>query len=471
VHLCVPSVRVPEKSGFILRRAVARRGRASRTGRSTAAWLWANVGAAALAAVFSVFTPATAAAAPPGRQFYVDSLKGSDSSNAGTSSTSPWQSLTKVNGTPFQAGDVVNFKRGSTWSGTLVVSGSWVTYQAYGDAAEAPHIEGPGVNYGHAVEISGSNNVVQGFRITGAHEAGVIIKAGAHDNLVQHNEITNTGTGVMIRGQYNRAAYNHVHDLRMIVNDKRRNTDYGAVCFWLEAANNEIDHNTGIECKAESSDFGYDGGFVEVWKNGSNSKIHHNYAENTNGFFELGAGDGSGSAHDIVVAYNVIVNVTGPGSGTSVCFNTGRYNIDVTNFRFDNNTFVSTEGTPDAYRVFGCGKDLSHVTLRNNIFYSDIQIANTGNFTHTNNLYYNMVNMKSGFGVGYVLDETETLGDPLFAKPGFHLGTGSPAINLGTDLGYLPDADLFALDFAGTTVPQCGKPDAGAYESTQCPKD
>lgn len=455
MHLCVPSVNVREKSGFILRTAVViRRGRA-RTGRSTAAWLWANVGAAALAAVFSVFTPATAAAAPPGRQFYVDSLKGSDS-NAGTSSTSPWQSLTKVNGTPFQVGDVVNFKRGGSWTGTLEVKSSGVTYQAYGDAADAPHIQNPGVNYGHAVDITGSNNVVKDFAITDAHEAGVMIQAGADHNKVLSNEITRTGTGVMISGQYNVVTGgNFVHDLSMIVNDRRRWNDYGAVCFWLQAANNEISYNRGINCRAPSYDFGYDGGFVEVWQNGDNSYIHHNYAENTNGFFELGA-SGGGSARNIRVAYNVINNVNG-----GMCFNQGSYNISVANFKFDNNTYIST-GSSGGYRFLDCTNDYSAIQLRNNIFYSNIQIANNGNFTHTNNLYY-MVDMVNGSDIGYSLGSGERTGNPLFvnmAGRDFHLQIDSPAIDAGTDLGY-------TTDFENTPVPQAVfslLPDMGAYE-------
>ena len=73
--------------------------------------------------------------------------------------------------------------------------------------------------------------------------------------------------------------------------------DYGAVCFWVQAGNNEISYNRGINCRASSYDFGYDGGFVEVWENGDNSYIHHNYAQNTNGFFELGSGGSGGGVH------------------------------------------------------------------------------------------------------------------------------------------------------------------------------
>ncbi len=454
-------MKVSDEPGFILRRkATATDGRACRRAISRAAWLWTNFGTVALAAVFSIFASATAAQAQT--QFYVDSVGGSDS-NAGTSSTSPWRSLAKVNGTDFQPGEVVNFKRGSVWTGTLKVKSSGVMYQGYGDpAADPPHIKNPEEYYGHAVDVTGTDNVVQHFLITDAHEAGVIIRAGADGNVVQGNVITRTGTGVMIAGQHNRAISNYVHDLRMIVNDTRPDNDYGAVCFWLQADHNEIAYNSGVNCKAPSYDFGYDGGFVEVWRSGDYLYIHHNYARNTNGFFELGA-DNHGSAQNIRVAYNVIVNVTGRGSGTSICFNTGSYHINVGAFRFENNTFVSTSGHPDAYRIFGCRNDLSALRVRNNIFYSDIQIASNGNFSHYNNLYY-MVNMVSGSGVGYALDvATETEADPRFvnlAGGDYNLQLTSPAIDAGMNLGYTNDMD-------GVPVPQALAslfPDMGAYE-------
>lgn len=396
-----------------------------------------------------------------GRQFYVDSNGGSDS-NSGTSSSTPWRSLNKVNSTTFKAGDVINFRRGSVWTGNLQVrssgtSASRITYRAYGSGA-APQITNPGVNYGNAIAVTGSYNLIQDFLLSDAHAAGVTINAGAVGNVVSANEITRTGTGVTVSGQYNLMTGNYVHDLTMIVNDSTPWTDYGAVCFWLQGNNNEVSYNRGINCRAPSYDFGHDGGFVEVWQNGDNSYIHHNYAENTNGFFELGS-SGNGSAQNIRVAYNTIVNVTANGAGTSVCFNTGSYNIAVGTFRFENNTYVSTEGHPQAYRVFGCRSDLSMLVLRNNIFYSDLQIANNGNFTHSNNLYH-MVSMVNGSGVGYSLGAGERTGDPLFANLGAHdlrPQAGSPAVDAGMNLGY-------TTDFLGTPLPQGPAPDIGAYE-------
>jgi hypothetical protein len=409
-------------------------------------------------------SPSPTPTATGSRQFYVDNVSGSDS-NSGTSSSAPWKSLGKVNSTNFRAGDAINFKRGSVWTGSLKVrnsgtSSASIFYRAYGTGA-APQIKNPGVSYGDAINVTGSYNVIQDFLVTDSHGSGVKIEANAVRNTIWKNEITRTGTGVMVKGQYNLMTGNYVHDLTMIVNDPQPWTDYGAVCFWLEAGNNEISYNRGINCRAPSYDFGYDGGFVEIWQSGDNSYIHHNYARNTNGFFELGAG-GSGSAQNVRVAYNVIVNVTGQGSGTSVCFNTGSYNITVGAFRFENNTFVSTAGHPDAYMIFGCRDDLSMLRVRNNIFYSDIQVALNGNFTRSNNVYY-MVNMKRGSGVGYGMGTGELTANPLFmnmAGGDYHLKMTSPAVDAGINLGYTKDyEDIPVPQAVGSLLP-----DIGAYE-------
>ncbi len=68
---------------------------------------------------------------------YYVSNSGSDS-NSGTSESSPWESLTKVNSQTFSAGDQILFKRGDQWEGTITVSasgssGNPIVYGAYGN--------------------------------------------------------------------------------------------------------------------------------------------------------------------------------------------------------------------------------------------------------------------------------------------------------------------------------------------------
>jgi hypothetical protein len=104
-----------------------------------------------------------------------------------------------------------------------------------------------------------------------------------------------------------------------------------------------------------------------VWKQGDNSDIHHNYAELTEGFFDLGGNSSTDRANNVTVAYNVIVNTSG-----GVCLNTGSFNIGISNFNFENNTLVQTMTTGNGWRVFFCRNDFSPLIVRNNIFYSKV---------------------------------------------------------------------------------------------------
>jgi hypothetical protein len=275
-----------------------------------------------------------------------------------------------------------------------------------------------------------------------------MLRAGADHNVVSNTEITASGTGVTSNGQYNLITHNNVHDLKMIVNTAGGDDDYGAVCFWLAGPNNEVSYNRGVNCRAPSSDYGYDGGFVEVWKQGDNTYVHHNLADNTSGFFEIG---GSGSARNIKVAQNVLYNVHG-----GLCLhNGGSFSISFDNFRFEGNTYYSST---DGYRFLDCvtGLTPSMVIMRDNVFASNIRISNSGSFTHTNNLY----SMSGGATVGYTLGSGEKQGNPSFADVGakdFHLLSGSAAIDAGVDAGYATDYDGNARSVGAST-------DMGAFE-------
>jgi hypothetical protein len=383
--------------------------------------------------------------------YYVDNTGGSDSNN-GTAEATPWKTLTKVNNTAFLPGDVIHFKRGSTWTGTTLVidsngvSGNPVTYQAYG-SGPAPIIQRsatpPTSGYTWAINVTGDYNIVKDLMVRHGHEAGIFLSSGASQNTIQGNEITASGTGVMVSGQFNLLTENYVHDLRMIVNTSGGDDDYGAVCFWIQAPNNEVSYNRGVNCKASSFDYGNDGGFVEVWSQGDNTFIHHNWAEGTNGFFELGS-SGSGSARNVTVAYNVLYNTR-----STLCTQVGgNFNIAISNFRFEHNTVYQ----PSGGTAFICsGSGYGFLTARNNIFSGGSMGGTPG--THTHNRYAS--NPPYSLGTG------ETVGNPLFVNPGakdFHLQVGSPAIDGGVDLGYDEDYD-------GTPIPQGNAPDMGAFES------
>jgi hypothetical protein len=75
-----------------------------------------------------------------GTTYYVSSSGGSDSNN-GTSSATPWQTLSNhINGGTFSAGDVIYLKRGDTWNEQLIPpssgsSGNPISFDAYGSGA------------------------------------------------------------------------------------------------------------------------------------------------------------------------------------------------------------------------------------------------------------------------------------------------------------------------------------------------
>jgi hypothetical protein len=413
--------------------------------------------------VIGTATPARAT------NYFVDSVAGNDA-RTGLSDAASWQSISKVNGFAFNPGDVVNFKRGGTWTGTLTisrsgVSGNPITFQDYGTGnaplirrATAPETSG----FTRTVAINSSWIVFQNFLITNAQEAGIFLSTTADHNVIRNNEITATGYGLAIYGQFNLLTTNYVHDLHLIVGNAGGG-NYGAGCFFFQQAGsggNELSYNRAINCRAPDPFFDINGKFLEIYNNGDNLYVHHNYAENAGAFFEAGASSG-GTAANVRLAYNVFVNSHADSAqpATAFCFNTGSFTITISNFIFDNNTVFQQTGDSGVYRIFGCSSNLSFVTARNNIFYSDTQITNTGSFTHTNNLYY-MINMASGSGIGYALGAGERTGNPLFvnvAARNLLLQALSPAIDVGMNLGY-------TKDFEDKPVPQGLAPDMGAYE-------
>jgi hypothetical protein len=383
-----------------------------------------------------------------GQSFYVDCTGGSNA-DSGTTMTSAWQSLSAVNNATFEPGDTIHFKRGCAWNRGLLLESSGmegdpITYTAYGEG-RAPIIRNTrDGTYGTGVMVAGDFNIIEHLLVRDVGESGVLMRRGADHNIVRNVEVTAAGLGIVAYGRDNLITRSFVHDLTMVVDSAEPDDDYGAVCFWVAAPDNEISYNRGVRCRAPSHDYGSDGGFVEIWRQGDNTLVHHNLADSTDGFLEIG---GAGSATNVTVARNVLFNVRG-----GMCLhNTGSIGIWVDGLRFEHNTYFSTAG---GYRVLDCVRGLtpSMVVMRNNIFHGDVQIAGSGTFTHTDNLYF----MTGGASVGYALDSTEKVGDPLFVDPfnqDFRLQPGSPAIDAGV---------WSEIDGAEPVVGQA--PDLGALE-------
>ena len=80
--------------------------------------------------------------------YYVDSVGGNNANN-GTSSSTPWQTIAKVNSSTFNPGDSILFKRGDIWREQLSIPSSGatsspITFRAYGTGMN-PEIAGSNI--------------------------------------------------------------------------------------------------------------------------------------------------------------------------------------------------------------------------------------------------------------------------------------------------------------------------------------
>jgi hypothetical protein len=134
--------------------------------------LYAVATAVLLSAVALAVVPSTAHAAQT--TYYVDPA-GSDAAT-GTSASTAWQSLSKVNAQTFKPGDRVLFKDGGTWTGQLALHGSGrvglpITVASYGTGAK-PVIAGNGTTVS-AVLLSNEHDVtIDGLEVTNSNGDG-----------------------------------------------------------------------------------------------------------------------------------------------------------------------------------------------------------------------------------------------------------------------------------------------------------
>ncbi len=153
-----------------------------------------------------------------GTTYYVDSTSGNDN-HKGTSLSTAWKTLAKVNATVFSPGDRILFRSGSTWTGQLWPKGSGtegqpIVIDTYGGVAKAV--------------ISGG----------GAAEDAVLLKNQEYWEI-RNLEVTNTGTspgvrrGVRIMAvDYGEAHHIYVQDLDVHdVNGSNQMKENGGITY------------------------------------------------------------------------------------------------------------------------------------------------------------------------------------------------------------------------------------------------
>lgn len=119
---------------------------------------------------------------------YFVSLSGGSDGNAGTSSGAAWQNVSKVNGSSFSAGDIIQFNRGETWPETLTVpssgsAGNPITFTNYG-TGNLP-ILGTTVKTNGVVVTGKSNVTIDGIQVSST--TGILFAFTTTNNLIIRN--------------------------------------------------------------------------------------------------------------------------------------------------------------------------------------------------------------------------------------------------------------------------------------------
>ena len=118
-----------------------------------------------------------------GADYYIDSVNGLDT-NDGLSTRNPWKSHMKAESAPLAAGDVVHFKRGSAFSGSIRISESGtaakrIRLTSYG-TGDLPKFTNPSTSdaNGNAIILEGDYIIVENLHFhdtPGEHVSGLII--------------------------------------------------------------------------------------------------------------------------------------------------------------------------------------------------------------------------------------------------------------------------------------------------------
>lgn len=342
---------------------------ASATGPASAAAATASTTSTPLTASTAV-TPVTpvsgaAGAAPagpavaPGRvRYYVDCRRGRNTWSG--SGNRPWRTPQAMNGRWLPARSVVYLRRGCTWDGHVRIRGGTAVLVAPYGPGKAPTITArrTGKDLG-AVSFGSPRGVITGIRIAFTPGAGLTLAApGA---VAQRLLIERTAFGVRFTAPRTTADRVHARDLHLFTSTPRSQNphdDSGAVGFNVEADDVTIRSSVCVRCRARSSDYGYDGGFIEIWRKGDRLRAYHNVGYETDGFLEIG---GVGHHGDTVNGVYLVGNRVSRAHGRAVYINHGGpYDIPVSHVVLRNNVIQVVRGDALAGKTWVIDMDRSN---------------------------------------------------------------------------------------------------------------
>ncbi len=368
-----------------------------------------------------------------GSNYYIN--PSSDSAAELGTKENPWKSLGRVNEnmTLFKGGDTILFKRGELYFGFLDIKCSGmpdapVVFMTYGTAATMPaflyqRADSALTTEAIAIRIYKCNHVIlDGLEVSDNnldpldHTTPAHIKIGfaieeSNYITIRNAKVSLVGIGVNMIGNNNLVDKCKFENLRMVRNTEGGDDDYGANPVVIAGQDNIISNCFFKDCWANSFDYLYDGGAIEIFgANTNNNKIINNTAINCNGFMEFGSNNG-GSSNNNFVANNTIVNC-----GSLVYVNNkGNFSISVENLFLFNNKILETvtQLTAPKYMISMTAPSTGNVIIKleNNCFWltTNIDVARAGLFAdgqlvHRNNTYY----LSEG-SLNYSIDPSESL--------------------------------------------------------------
>jgi len=405
--------------------------------------------------------------------YYINSLTGNDG-NSGASVNSTWKSLKNLESTNFKASDSILFAKGSEFQGGFTLKNSGepgkpIVLSNYGQGSN-PTFSNPDYSnlHGNVIQVKGSYVIIDGLSFKNCANStskvdkeilsvgAVYAVTGADYLTVKNCEFTDCPIGIYINSQHSLVTNNHLHDCNRFLSEP----DWGPLGIVIGNAYNEIAYNECSNYIKVGGNYGADGGFIEFddryfGNKVHDVKVHHNKSFANMGFLEI---ERQITGNHLDVYYNL-----------SDDFQEFIFLWGGDNSKIENNTIIRTRPSVNGAvnTVFTMAN--GNFTIRNNIFLvangvqvfvtAPYDIGNYDNIRRDHNLYY-CTDGSTANPCGKTLGNGELIADPLFAdmsNADYHLGSESPAINAGINLGY-------KLDLDNKIVPQNNLPDIGAYE-------
>jgi len=422
-----------------------------------------------------------------GTTYYVDSVEGDDG-NSGTSSLYPWETIAQVHDTALYPGDMVLFKRGSSYTVPLFINysgtdGNYIVISDYGDAQDpAPSFTNPVFeqdNFGNCIKINGDYVLVENlyFHNTTAYVPGdytsdggwivwemgaVHISRGSDYCIIQDNEFYDCVAGIRSKGKFAVIQYNYIHDC----NRALKEWNWGPLGIWLGQDFQTVSNNTIVNMIVVDSDpshfaNGVGGGAIEIDDgryNKYNITLTHNFSRGNCGFLETVFDDVE--PDPLYKNWKIKFNV----SDDYQAFLKLRF---AKYCRVDNNTILRRKNCSNELGVFVLKGNNTQNKFRNNIImtkYEKVVFNVVGSYSPGSIIKYNLY-----YAVGPLVlgDEgpgwNPRYGDAKFVNiagtnaTDFAILSTSPAKNTAVDLGY-------SYDHVGYPIPWGAYPDRGAFE-------